>query len=269
MSNLSYYKQILRQLTGDDVASWFHAIRFLYLIKTNQLFFEEDINLIPNFHLQSTPVIDVGANSANWTDVLSRQVGKEGRVFAFEADPYYAMATGKTVRLLGLRNVVFFSFGLSDRSEISPLAIIDENGQRVSGTGKIVIEKTFPENRTVNVKLKALDELTGTYPELLRTTLIKCDVEGFELKVFNGAIKIIEFARPIVIAEVGDYLDTSQNFPTLFEFFSNLGYKSYVTVSRNMIRPSLCAGEIPEGQRPNRIFLPEEYPIPKSIRIDQ
>jgi FkbM family methyltransferase len=266
MSNLSDYKQIIRRLTGDNVASWLHAFRFFYLIKTNQLNFEEDINLLPNFHLQGTPVIDIGANSANWTAVLSRQVGKKGRVLAFEADPYYAMATGNTIRILGLRNVVFFPFGLSDRSEVLPMAIIDENGQRVSGTGKIFQHKLLPENRTVNVKLKALDQLTSTYPELLRATLIKCDVEGFELKVFNGAIKIIECARPIIIAEVNDSLDTLH--PTLFDFFGNLCYKSYVTVSRNMIRSSRYSGDIPEGQRPNRVFLPEEYAIPKSIQID-
>lgn len=263
MHNLSRYKQILRNLLGDNLTTWIQAGRFVYLVKTNRLNFEKDIGLLPNFPLQGKIVVDIGANSANWTDVLSKHVGKGGRVFAFEADPYYAMATEKTVWLLGLRNTVFFSFGLSDKAEVLPLAIIDIQGRRVSGTGTIIQDLSLPENRTVNVKLEVLDELAVSYPELWNAALIKCDVEGFELKVFKGAIKILERARPIVIAETAE--DTSRD---LFDFFYGIHYKSYVTISNNMIRPSSQGGDIPEGQRPNRIFIPEEYPIPKPIQID-
>jgi FkbM family methyltransferase len=270
LNNTSKYKQILRSLLGDRSATWIHAGRFAYLLVfTNKLYAELDLDLLEHFAMKGAIAIDVGANSANWTNILSKQIGKDGKVYAFEADPYYAEVTKKTIRLLGLRNVRFFNFGLSDQPEILRLEIFDDLGQRVSGTGKIIQKESLHENRTIKVKLEPLDELANAYPDLWRAKLIKCDVEGFELKVFNGAIKILERARPIVIAEVGDSVDVKNSSPTLFDFYNNLGYKSYVTVSNNMIRPSRQGGDIPEGQRPNRIFIPEEYPIPKSVQIDQ
>ena len=166
-------------------------------------------------------------------------------------------------------NVDFFNFGLSDRSEILSLEIFDDLGQRVSGTSRIVQPKQVFENRTVKIKLETLDQLTVTYPKLWKTRLIKCDVEGFELKVFRGAKRIIDHARPIIIAEVGSVFGQENDSETLFDFFNKFQYESYVTISKNLIRPSLESGSIPEGQRPNRIFLPQEYQIQKSIKIDR
>jgi FkbM family methyltransferase len=266
MNNLSRYKQMMRKLLGNGLATWVHAGRFAYLLCfTQQLYTEADMQSIEHFPLIDTVVVDVGANSANWTTILSRKVGKKGRVYAFEADPYYAEVTHKTVRILGLTNVCFFNFGLSDRSEILPLHIIDDLGQRVSGTGRVVQNNSVSKHQTVNVRLEALDQLAITYPELRKTSLIKCDVEGFELKVFYGAKNIIEEARPIIIAEVGNPSPEGRESGSLFKFFRDMKYKSYITLSKNSIAPSGESGEILDAHRPNRIFLPGEYQIPETI----
>ncbi len=103
--------------------------------------------------------------------------------------------------------------------------------------------------------------MADVHPELLRTSIIKCDVEGFELMVFRGALKTINASRPVVIAEVGGAEQHGYDNDELFSFFDRLGYESYVAVSPSVLRPSRKAGPIPEGQRPNRIFIPQEFDL--------
>lgn len=270
MGSLSKYKQVLRELLGDNIATWLHAARFAYLLSaTKKLYSEVDMLLIENFQLKSSIVIDVGANSANWTKVLSKQVGEHGKVYAFEADPYYATVTEKVIKILGISNVMYFGFGLSDKSEILPLEIIDSNGQRVSGTGRIVESKKISESQVVNIKLESLDRLASKYPELWRTKFIKCDVEGFELKVLQGASEVIKYARPIVVAEVDKIFTQENDEENLFSFFKVRDYDSYVVVSQNHMRTSWESGDIPEGVRPNRIFFPREFQFSNIIKIER
>jgi precorrin-6B methylase 2 len=99
-------KQKLRSLLGDRVSTWVHAVRLSWLAMRPQQE-QIDMDLVTRLTRPSSIAVDVGANGANWTMVLSRNVGRSGKVFAFEADPYYAEVTRKTIALLHLKNVEF------------------------------------------------------------------------------------------------------------------------------------------------------------------
>jgi len=228
------------------------------------------MHFLRHFAADGDVVVDVGANGADWTLALSRQVGRQGTVYAFEADPYYAEVTRKTVQLLGLKNVVFFPFGLSDRSENVLLRIRDKNGRRISGMGTVVrkVDEESPSrNKYVNIKLERLDSIAESYTKLFGARLIKCDVEGFELMVFRGAETVLRRARPVVIVEVGGAHLHGYTDDELFQFFNKIHYTSYVAVSASCIRRSTRGGAIDEGLRPNRIMLPKEYHISKDIAV--
>ena len=255
-------KQFLITFLGQEISTWIHAVRFYYLVKT-QSYYEIEIELLNKLNLANKVAIDIGANSANWTIPMANSVGVSGKIFAFEADPYYALATQKTIKLFDKKNVFFFSFGLSDKQETLALKIFD-NGKRVSGTSRFV-EKNVPFD-VVSVPVIPLDNLIDKYPELLKTSFIKCDVEGFESRVFNGAKKIIETARPIVVSEMNP--ESKKNVSNVFGFFKSLDYQAFVVVSSNRIRLSNQSGRISEGERVNRIFFPKEYSIPKSIIVE-
>jgi hypothetical protein len=85
---LSNIKHWLRCCLGDAAASWIHAVRFCLLFDKPER--EPEIALIPTLLNEGDIAIDVGANGANWTKALSKAVGVTGKVYAFEADPYYA-----------------------------------------------------------------------------------------------------------------------------------------------------------------------------------
>jgi len=265
---LAKIKQFLRNLLGDEIATWIHATRFYFLNKTKQK--EIDLCLIPLLVHEGDVVIDIGANGADWTQVLSRQVGKSGKVYAFEADPYYAEVTRKIIVLLGLRNVTFFPFGLSDCRETTLLQILDHSNERLSGMGRIIrdeLAQGVEREQCLEIRLETLDHLVKDYPDMRRVRFIKCDVEGFELMVYRGAQELLQATRPVVVSEVGGgYL---HGYPDVkvFDFFHQLEYDSYVVVSeRPLLRRSNEVGEIPEGPRPNRVMIPHELSLNLEIQ---
>jgi FkbM family methyltransferase len=262
-------KQLLRYVLGDGIAGWIHALRLARFAERAAITckdgLEPELGLIPSILQPGDIAVDVGANGADWTLALSRAVGTHGKVFAFEADPYYAAVTEKVISLLRLQNVKFFPFGLSDKAETAFMRVMDSSGHRVSGTSFIDRSAlaTSDDDSLNQVKLKRLDDLSEDFPDLLRTRILKCDVEGFEMMVFRGAMKVLETARPIVVAEVGE----SNADDDLFRFFKCLNYSSFVLVSPGHVRPSEKAGRIPEGSRPNRIMIPNDKKFPKQLVV--
>jgi len=207
-------------------------------------------------------VIDIGANSADWTWRLSKQVGNRGKVYSFEADPYYANVTQKVIRLLGLRNVEFFSYGLSDRSGSAVLRIRTPDNHRVVGTGHIVEatdENYTGDHQTVRVRIAPLDEVPEIKPYAKSIRLIKCDVEGHELHVLRGAVNVLERSRPVVIAEVGHTGYQIDNERQIFAFFERLDYDPFVVgLDNRSLTKSQPGDRFLVGTRPNRILIPRE-----------
>jgi FkbM family methyltransferase len=261
MAYTTKVKQVIRLAFGDRIATWLHALRFRWLACDGHRQ-EAEMSLVPRFVQAGDVVVDIGASGANWTLALSRQVGFRGHVYAFEADPYYAKVTAKTISLLRLKNVTFFPFGLSDVQETTYLCIQTTDGETMSGTSHVVRDigmEYVKKGRTVEVKLKRLDDIAMSYPDLLSTRLIKCDVEGFELMVFRGSLNILAKARPVVITEVGHARLHGYEDQELFHFFSELRYRCYMLRSMGgYLRVLSDASGLPEGYGGNVIMLPEE-----------
>ena len=259
MITSSKIKQIIRKILGEDLATWVHAVRFYFYNKKKDK--EVEICLIPFLLKQGDVAIDIGANGADWTQALSKQVGANGKIFAFEADPYYAEVTRKTILISGLKNVMLFPFGLSDKSETVLLQIFNESNERMSGMGRVVREEKskYFKNQCQLIKLEVRDDLIHLYPDLMKTKFIKCDVEGFELMVFRGSLKIIQEIRPIIVCEVGGGRYHGYSDSELFEFFYKMNYESYVLVSdKPELKRTFESGGGFDGKIPNRVMIPKE-----------
>jgi len=253
--------EALRSILGDRTASWIHAMRYYCLLQASKAN-EVDMDLVPRLVREGDVVIDIGANSADWTWQLSKQVANSGRVLAFEVDPYYAEVTRKVIRLLRLKNVTFFPFGLSDKTMNAPLQIRTPANRRVVGTGHILTDQLALTNgggQTVQVQLRSLDEVLEVESLTKRIRLIKCDVEGHELNVFQGAINTLNESRPFVVTEVGHTEYQTDNEQELFSFFQKLNYKCYVVGPDNHSLHVAKLNDYYSTQtRPNRIMIPEE-----------
>jgi FkbM family methyltransferase len=126
-------------------------------------------------------VFDVGAHAGYFTMMLSRIVGKSGRVFAFEANPENVAILRKHIRINQLGNI-----------NIIEAAVADRNGEvRFSGSG---YEGQISDSGRRIPAVKLVDFPT---PDLL-----KMDIEGAEILAFAGATRILSELRTKMLVAV-------------------------------------------------------------------
>lgn len=217
------------RLIGEKPTACVQALRFAYLLHARPTL-DPETRLLSRWLKAGDVAVDVGANGADWTHQLHRHVGAKGHVYAFEADPYYALATHLTIRLLRLSGTTLFRFGLSDRSEHVALRVTDTNGSRLSGLGYVDHDAPSGGTDAETIELRTLDSLTEVHPALLQTRVLKCDVEGYELPVLRGAATMIASARPVVILEVGCFERQGYSARDVALFFAKRGYRSFAMV---------------------------------------
>ncbi len=250
-------KTTLINVIGETPTAYIQALRFVYILLAKQKADPETALLSAFLHKGDT-AIDVGANGADWTTHLHRAVGDNGAVFAFEADPYYALATGIAVKLMGLKGVRLFPFGLSDSNEEVTLRVTDADGSRLAGLSHI--EKGGVKNGRglKTIQLKPLDSLVREFPALASAGVIKCDVEGYELFVFRGAVEILKQARPVVILEIGNFEEQGYTAKDVVEFFDTRDYRMYAMTAPNTLALTNAALEHAGAISVNRIMIPKE-----------
>jgi len=131
-------------------------------------------------------VLDIGANIGRYARLFSEWVGDTGRIHAFEPVAETFGYLSLNIRKLGLNNVVCHHAAVSSRSGLGTMIVPDGNFYRaeLADTGE-------------KVSLVKLDDL---FTE--DVAFIKCDVEGHEIEVIEGARKIIERNRPVWLMEV-------------------------------------------------------------------
>ena len=255
--NTQRIKSALIRILGNKFTAYLQALRFVYLLGKygNQ---DPEVRLIRRFLNKGDVAVDVGANGANWTYSLHKCVGKEGHVYAFEADPYYALATDIAIKIMRLRGVRLFSFGLSDTDEEVILRVSDSRDLRVSGQGYVDKNADRNEEGVEVIQLKKLDSLIQEHPQILNTALIKCDVEGYELFVFKGASEILAKARPFIILEVGHYERHGYSARDVYDFFEERGYSSYAMIGGDRLSATGAMLEHDKALSVNRVLIPKE-----------
>ncbi len=142
-------------------------------------------------------IYDIGANVGFHAVCIARAVGKEGKVFCFEALPDNARKLEHNVALNGFTNIEVIVTALGNSDGEASFWLSEE-----PTWGKLVSVGTEPGRQSgqVNVKIRRLDGLIEEY-NLPPPQLIKIDVEGAEIDVFEGARQTLKRYRPILVIE--------------------------------------------------------------------
>ena len=171
-------------------------------------------------------VFDIGANIGAHTLTLAQCVGLNGKVFAFEPADF---AFDKLRRNLALNpelqsctfpQQILFAAKVSERPEQEiyaswPLessgAVHPKHRGRLVSASRAVVD--------------ALDNFVARQA-LSRLDLIKIDVDGHELPVFQGATETLRRFRPILVMEMSPYIhaELQHSFADFVALLKNAGY---------------------------------------------
>ena len=208
------------------VKQFFHAIVWTERHLTGQYDIRE-VSIAASFIRPDEICLDIGAHAGSWTRPLSKLV-ERGHVIAIEALPYYANVLKLAVRLLRLKNVSVINQAVTDHS--NPVALIwrDSNGKRLTGLTHVAVLAEDTKDAII-VNSTTLDAFLTSHNFRARVAFVKADVEGGELMVVHGAVKMIEKFRPVFYLEVqADHCRRYGYKPSdLFDFFELRKYSSY------------------------------------------
>ena len=193
------------------------------LLLNEQLFEKETVGLLDRFLKPGMTVLDVGANFGYFTLLMSRIVGNEGKIHAFEpVSEYFQRLTGH-VNLNGIENVETYQFGLSDQ-ELELEISIGECSATLHYTSDI------PPRSMETIRLKVLDQWWFEEGPGSQVDFIKVDIDGHEPLFLAGAREIIHKHRPVLLMEVSqDNLFKNQS--TAWEFYKQLEALGYELIS--------------------------------------
>ncbi len=145
-------------------------------------------------------MVDAGANQA-YHSLLFCAAGRGNKVYAFEPSLRNINIINDNIQLNSAciqDRLQLFPLGLGDKSET---LTFDPGDEEQTGWGKIVSGKESPLFTSIHVR--RLDEIL---PEAA-ITLLKIDVEGYDLKVILGAEKLITkgYIQNLIFEYEGDF----------------------------------------------------------------
>lgn len=177
-------------------------------------------------------VVDVGAYRGVYTSLLSGWVGRRGHVHALEPFPASAARLRTIARRRG--NITVHMVAASDHRGTGVLRIPVHDGHRIDALASLEPAKEGHQDGCA-VPLRPLDELLAGER---RISFLKCDAEGHEQRVFDGAARIIDRDRPVVFTEL-EQRHRTDPIQSTFEFFSAAGYRGWFVAGtgRTGLRP--------------------------------
>ncbi len=141
--------------------------------------------------------LDIGANCGYTSLALSRAVGPEGRVFAFEPALTTAACLEQTARANRLDQLVALPFALSEAPRPVVARFATERGMIDS---QLPADGRGPMTAIVAVGLDAIWKSIADGDPVVHG--IKIDVQGMELDALRGMRRLLSRYRPKVVLEI-------------------------------------------------------------------
>lgn len=148
------------------------------------------IGFIRNYLKKSDCFVDVGANIGLISLEASREVGSQGNVYSFEPHPYTAKILRFNISLNSMENIKAIEKGVG--SEKGEAKIYDRWDINRGGASLL---SSNSDQEGFDIQVVTLDEVF----ENIKVSMIKIDVEGFELEVLKGAKRILSSVNPPII----------------------------------------------------------------------
>jgi FkbM family methyltransferase len=257
-----------RQAEGAVVVGWHHGTRLrLYLGNdlSRQIYIAGSVDpnefaFLDRFLQPGMTFLDIGANEGIYSVFAARRVGAEGTVWAFEPSRRELDRLRCNLELNGLK-VRVFPLALADSAGRADLRVAgyEHEGQNTLGAFAYAGVEAA---RTEPVDLMRLDDVVEQNP-LRRLDAIKVDVEGAELRLFQGATATLMRFRPVLLFEASDAALRLQgaSCEALFDHLRTQQYDLYAFDRHS----GLPAPATPGAHTENMIAVPAGQSLPAAV----
>ncbi|MBT9133140.1 MAG: hypothetical protein DDT40_00921 [candidate division WS2 bacterium] len=191
----------------------------------------EETHLISKIINQGDIVFDIGANFGWYTTLLINLVGETGEVHAFEPISTAFSELRRNLELNGklhCQNLFLNNVGIGDVEKADQSIYLPvEAGSAFSSFAR----NYYPEGKHIEYKcdVTTLDSYVEKH-KVRGVSFIKCDIEGAELLMLNGAKRILSSdIRPMLFLEVADVVTTPFGYKPrdIFMFLQKYRYEFY------------------------------------------
>ena len=206
-----------------------HRMMRKYFFRTHEMFLERifDRCLAPG-----QIFVDIGANCGYWSAYALSRVGQDGEVHSFEPVPQYFAFVQRLAelnpgyRMVGNQAACGARRGSFSMTVVLPRADNFDNYNTNIGSSSLAagfLDHVRDLTEKITVKVVAFDDYVREHAiDLDRIGLIKIDVEGFELAVFDGMREVLA--------------KSSRKIPILCEILTDLDRKEPLDGRRIIMR---------------------------------
>ena len=220
---MSFIKQSLLQVLGEKRYLETLCSSFQVLLRRKLLANEnyQDVYFLKEHLHRDDICIDIGAHLGYYCLEMSRITGRTGIVYAIEPISKFNGVIERYVKKRSFPNLHLFKVALGGEGEEVEMGIPRVGARKRFAYAKI-IEKTdsFDFVETERVPNEDPNLLFSVLP---RIDFIKCDVEGFEVRLFNKMLPTLEKYYPKLLCELG----TPAERQKFAELVKPLGYSCY------------------------------------------
>jgi tRNA (mo5U34)-methyltransferase len=199
-------------------------------------------------------VVDAGAHHGLYTLLASKRVRWDGRVIAVEPSPRECERLEKHLRLNRCSNTELVSCALGGDPGETDLYLVDGFQDWCNSLRPPAVDEPV---RTVRVSVRRLDDVLAELG-VRQVDFIKLDVEGAELSVLYGAMKLLQRkSRPAILAEVQDTRTQPWGYAAreIIQFLIRMDYRWFAIATKGALLPISCDQETYEA---NLVALPVE-----------
>ena len=199
-------------------------------------------------------VLDVGAHHGLHTLLLSKKVGRNGRVIAFEPSSRECRRLEKHLRFNHCSNVHLERCAAGSEPGEADLFLVDGFQDWCNS----LRPPALPDpTSTVRVRVRRIDDVLAEQ-QVSKVDFIKLDVEGGELDALHGATRLLHGeSRPAILAEVQDVRTAPWGYPAreIIQFLIRMDYRWFVIAAKGALLPISCDQESYDA---NLVALPVE-----------
>ncbi len=224
---LRYIKRIVKFCLPNSALQAAKKNYYCKLLKGYSVEDEPDLNVLRYLVHPGDNVIDIGANIGLYTRALSELVGSKGQVYSVEPVPSTFEILQSNVTRLALGNVRLVNIAVSSSPGTVTMEIPEykEGGENFY-EAKVIEKAASTAANLVEVETTTMDHLFSD-PDT-RFSFVKCDVEGHEPSVLEGAVEFLKRTETSWMIEINDDpTDSASIGAKVFRSFLKNGYPAW------------------------------------------